>query len=90
MENFDANSDEICLNAGTEIEYSIKELAEMVKFVVEYKGDIEWDVSKPNGMPRKLLDSSRLKVMGWQAKVNILEGVRRTYQFFLSVINQKH
>lgn len=89
MENFNANSKEICVNVGTGTEYRIKELAEMVKFVIEYEGNIVWDVLQPNGMPRKLLDSNRLTAMGWQAKINLLEGIRKTYQFYLSALYPK-
>ena len=79
---------EILINIGTGIDYSIAELADVVRTAVGYKGKIVWDTSKPNGMPRKLLDSNRLRAMGWQPKVDILEGIRRTYQWYIRDIKQ--
>src|SRR3989338_7565355 len=79
---------EILINIGTGIDYSIAELADVVRTAVGYKGKIVWDTSKPNGMPRKLLDSNRLRAMGWRAKVHILDGIRRTYQWYIRDIKQ--
>ncbi len=91
MDNFNPSKEEvgrgdILINVGVGVDCSIAELADVMRSVVGYKGKIVWDISKPNGMPRKLLDSSRLKVMGWQAKINTLEGIRRTYQWYLDNI----
>lgn len=93
MDNFNPTKKEVekgegLINVGSGVDHTIAELAEMVKIVVEYKGKISWDRSKPNGMPKKLLDSSRLRLMGWRTKVDILEGIRRTYQSYIKDIKQ--
>lgn len=72
------------VNAGTGKELTIKELTEKVAAVVGYKGEILWDTSKPNGTPRKLLDVSKSKAMGWEPKTSLEEGIRLTYQDFLT------
>lgn len=71
------------VNAGTGKELTIKELTEKVVRVVGYEGEILWDTSKPNGTPRKLLDVSKAKALGWEAKVELDEGIRLAYQDFL-------
>lgn len=71
------------VNAGTGKELSIKELAGMVAHIVGYEGEIRWDTDKPNGTPRKLLDVSKAKAMGWQYKTELEEGIRLTYEDFL-------
>lgn len=71
------------VNAGTGKELTIKELTEKVAQVVGYEGEILWDTSKPNGTPRKLLDVSKAKALGWEAKVELDEGIRLAYQDFL-------
>jgi len=62
---------------------TIRELTEMVKTAVGFKGRVVWDESKPDGTPRKLLDVSRLAALGWQAKTDLREGITLTYQDFL-------
>ena len=64
------------VNVGTGIDYSIEELASMVARVVEYKGALEWDTSKPDGMHRKLLDVSRFKALGWNHETGLEEGLK--------------
>ncbi len=71
------------VNVGSGKETTIRELAETVKDVIGYEGEIEWDTSKPDGTPRKLMDSSRLMSMGWAPKINLREGIARAYQDFL-------
>lgn len=71
------------LNIGTGVDQTICELAESVRDVVGYPGEIEFDVSKPDGMPRKLLDVSRLKALGWQPQFTLEEGVRSAYKNYL-------
>jgi len=71
------------INLGVGSDYSIKELAEQVAEVVGYCGAINWDTSKPDGAPRKLLDSSRIKSLGWQAQVQFKEGLKDTYEWYL-------
>jgi len=72
------------INVGSSKEVTIKQLAETVKEVVGFKGAIEWDASKPDGTPRKLMDSSRINALGWKAKVPLKEGIARAYADFLA------
>lgn len=71
------------INVGTGVEHTIAEIAELVKREVGYKGKIEFDHEKPDGTPRKLLDTSRLKALGWKAHTSLEEGVRKYYQWYL-------
>lgn len=80
MNNYSGNE---TVNAGTGKELSIKELTELVAKVVGYEGAIEWDPSKPNGTPRKLLDVSKATAMGWTYKTELEDGIRLAYQDFL-------
>lgn len=79
----DTDGLELPLNLGTGKDFSIRELAEAIARVVGYSGSIEWDTSKPDGAPRKLLDSSRLRAFGWKPAVNFEDGLRGTYQWYL-------
>lgn len=72
------------INVGSGREVTIKELAETVKEVVGFDGELEWDVSRPDGTPRKLMDSSRINALGWSAKVPLNEGIAKAYADFLS------
>ena len=71
------------VNAGTGKELTIKELTEKVAQVVGYTGEIKWDTTKPNGTPRKLLDVSKAKSLGWEAQTSLDEGIRLAYEDFL-------
>jgi len=71
------------LNLGTGKDFSIRELAENIASVVGYTGKLEWDTSKPDGAPRKLLDSSRLLTFGWRPSVDLAGGLKSTYQWYL-------
>ena len=79
MEN--CNDPEI-INVGTGEDISIKDLAEVIKKIVGYNGKIIWDSSKPDGMPRKLLDLSKIKTLGWRYKINLETGIKTTYEWF--------
>jgi len=72
------------VNAGTGKELTIKSLAEMVARVVGYSGKIGWDVSRPNGTPRKLLDVSKAESLGWKYRTELEEGIRMAYEDFLN------
>jgi len=72
------------INVGSGEEVSIKELAEAVTETVGFEGALTFDSSKPDGTPRKLLDTSRLKALGWQPQTSLREGLATTYQWFLS------
>lgn len=72
------------VNAGTGKEISIRELTERVSKVIGYEGEIQWDVSKPNGTPRKLLDVSKAEALGWRYKTKLEDGIRLAYEDFLN------
>lgn len=72
------------INVGSGVDYSIKELAEIVAQVTGFQGTIVYDASKPDGTPRKLMEVSRLTTLGWQARIGLHEGLRQTYEWFLT------
>ena len=74
------------LNVGSGVEVSIHELAKMIARMVEGNISVEWDVSKPDGAPRKLLDSARLNAFGWRSCVNLEDGLRSTYRWYMESI----
>ena len=80
MENYEGND---FFNIGTGKEITIKGLAELIKEVVGYGGEIVWDSSKPDGTPRKLLDVSRLESQGWKYKMELKDGVKEAYEWYL-------
>jgi len=84
MNNYDG---EQFVNVGVGNDVSIKELAEIVKETVGFEGELKFDSSKPDGTPRKLLDVTKLNEAGWRARINLEEGVKTTYQWFLEHIN---
>lgn len=81
MNNYSGNE---TVNAGTGKELTIKELSEMVAKVIGYEGEIVWDTTKPNGTPRKLLDVSKAKKLGWKYSTELEEGIRLSYEDFLN------
>lgn len=72
------------INVGSGWEISIRELAELIQRIVGYRGEIVWDTTKPDGTPRKLMDSSRLNALGWKPQVDLATGIHRTYEAFLA------
>jgi GDP-L-fucose synthase len=72
------------VNIGSGTDVSIRELAEIVRSVTGFEGKIEWDTSKPDGTPRKLMDNSLIRSLGWSPKVDLAEGIARTYRDFLA------
>lgn len=72
------------INVGTGEEVTIKELAETIRKVVDYPGKIVFDTSKPDGTPRKLLETSKLSSLGWNSNVLLAEGIKRTYEHFVT------
>ncbi|MEP7375335.1 MAG: GDP-L-fucose synthase [Chitinophagaceae bacterium] len=81
--------EKLFINVGTGQEVSISELASIVKVVTGFKGEIKFDTSKPDGTPRKLMDSSRLHAMGWNHKTSLTEGLKTAYKHFLEEMEQK-
>ena len=83
IETYDGD---IPLNVGCGTDVTIKELAETVARVVQFEGSIEWDSSKPDGTPQKLLDTSRINQLGWFPAISLEDGIRDTYAWFLEKI----
>lgn len=77
------------INIGTGQDITIRELTKMVAEVVDYQGEVRWDITKPDGMPQKLLDVSFLHNMGWKHKASLKEGLRLTYEGFLKNHGQR-
>ncbi|MFG3692529.1 GDP-L-fucose synthase family protein [Stutzerimonas stutzeri] len=71
------------INVGTGVDCSIRELAETIARVTEYQGELIFDSSKPDGTPRKLMDVSRLKALGWQSSISLEDGLRDAYRWFV-------
>lgn len=80
LENY---NEDMPVNVGTGTDVTIKELAELTKDVVAYPGEIMWDTSKPDGTPRKLLDVSKIRNIGWQFKIDLSKGLSHTYRWYL-------
>ncbi len=75
---------ELPLNLGVGADVSIKELAELIAGVVGYEGRLEWDLTKPDGAPRKLLDSARIQSLGWKPSIGLAAGLASTYQWYVA------
>lgn len=80
MEN---HSDSQLVNIGTGVDITIKELAETIQQVVGFEGELKWNTAMPDGTPRKLMNVSKLHSLGWKHKINLQEGLKKTYQSFL-------
>ena len=79
MERYDS---EDIINIGTGEDVTIKELTEMIVDVTGYKNDYEWDTSKPNGTPRKVLNVDKIKSLGWEPKISLRQGIESTYEWY--------
>jgi GDP-L-fucose synthase len=75
------------INISEGIDYSIKELSIKISKVIDYKGKIEWDPSKPDGAMKKLLDNSKMKSIGWSVTTNLEDGINKLYKWYLSNVN---
>ncbi|GMV51237.1 GDP-L-fucose synthase [Nitrospirales bacterium NOB] len=82
----DHYSDPMIMNVGAGEDIAIAELARLVAEVVGYRGPVQWDRSKPDGMPRKLMDSGRMASLGWKPTIALKEGLRRTYDWYRQMI----
>jgi GDP-L-fucose synthase len=80
LENYDESG---IINIGVGNDLKIAELADIVRDVVGFKGEIVYDTEKPDGTPRKLVDTARINALGWKAKIGLQDGVRQTYEWFL-------
>jgi len=83
---YDANTQPMLshINVGTGVDCTIRELVETVARVVGFDGEIQFDATKPDGAPRKLMDVSRLASLGWQASIELTQGLQSTYEWFLA------
>ncbi len=81
LENYDGGG---MINVGSGEEISIRELALLMKTVVGFEGDVEFDASRPDGTPRKIMDNSKLLALGWRPKFTIEAGLRKMYEWFVS------
>ena len=81
------NLPEYLYNIGTAKEVSIKELAKTIQEIVGHKGTIIWDTTKPDGTPRKLMDVSKMKEIGWQYSTELKKGIEKTYKWYLENID---
>jgi GDP-L-fucose synthase len=81
MERYDSTE---IINVGCGQDISIAELAALVRDIVGYRGDIEFDRSKPDGTPLKLLDVSKTAALGWQPRTTLADGIARTYAWYVS------
>jgi GDP-L-fucose synthase len=70
------------INVGTGVECTIRDLAETVAEVTSYEGKISFDTSKPDGAPRKLLDTAKVSALGWRAKIPLREGLEEVYRYY--------
>ena len=86
IENYD---NDIAINVGFGEDIAIKELAQLIKGVVGFGGEIIWDGSKPDGTPRKLLDVSRISTLGWQPLIPLRKGIEETYSWYLDSIGSQ-
>ena len=75
-------SDSDIINVGTGEDITIKELSNMISGIVRYPGKTVWDTSKPNGTPRKLLDVTKIKSLGWEPKMSLSYGIQKTYEWY--------
>lgn len=76
------------VNIGTGEDIKIKDLAKLVSEIVGFEGDVKCDLSKPEGNPKKLLDISKIKSMGWESKTSLKDGIKKTYRWYLEVMKQ--
>jgi GDP-L-fucose synthase len=75
-------NDSNIINVGTGQDLTIKELTELISTIIGYSGEIRWDTTKPNGTPRKVLNVDKIKSLGWEPRITILEGIKSTYEWY--------
>lgn len=85
MENYDYKDIGELINIGTGEDIKVKALARLIKEIVGFEGEIKHDLAKPDGTPRKLLDVSKAREVGWEAKIKIEEGIKKTYDWYCNV-----
>ena len=87
MERYDYQQVGELINIGTGKDITIKDLALMIRDIVGFRGEIAWDSTKPDGTPKKLLDISRIRNLGWEPKTSLEAGIRKTYEWYLKAAN---
>ncbi len=85
MNNYDGEQH---LNVGTGEDITIRELAGAVQRIIGFEGELRFNPEYPDGTPRKLLDVSKLKALGWKPKISLEEGIRRTYEWYVSRLSR--
>ena len=88
MERYDYQQVGELINIGTGKDITIKDLALMIRDIVGFRGEIAWDSTKPDGTPKKLLDISRIRNLGWEPKTSLEAGIRKTYEWYLKAVNR--
>jgi len=89
MERYDAKQIGEFVNVGTGSDLTIKELSEMIRRIVGFEGTVLWDKTRPDGTPRKLLDISKLRALGWEPKTVLEDGIRMTYDWYLKNVKSE-
>ena len=89
MKNYDYDEIGKFVNIGTGNDLKIKELAKLIKGIVEFKGKINWDISKPDGTLKKQLDIGKMKELGWKPKISLRDGIEMVYKWYLDKDNKK-
>lgn len=84
LENYDS---EVAINVGLGEDISIADLSQLIQEIVKYEGEVIWDKSKPDGTPRKLLDTSKMQALGWKPKIALATGIESTYRWYKSIIH---
>jgi len=88
MKNYNPKDPKKIINIGTGEDITVKELAEMVKDIANFKGKISWDKSQPDGTPRKLLDVSKINKLGWKYNINLKDGIKNTFEWYSSFVRK--
>jgi len=88
MNNYNASDIGEFINIGIGEDLTIKDLAELIKTIVGFKGKIVWDLSKPDGTPQKLLNVTRLAKLHWKYKTNLEDGIGKTYDWIVNNIDK--
>jgi len=83
LQGYDADT---AINVGTGVDLEIRELASLIAQVTRYEGQIQWDTSKPDGTPQKLLDVGRINSLGWTSEITLDEGLKTTYEWFVAAL----
>ncbi len=76
------------INIGCGKDQTVKEIAAIVAEVVGYKGNVQWDLDKPDGTPQKLLDISQINKLGWEPNIDLKDGIRDVYEWYVKVTNK--